>query len=295
MPLPDSDAVTGERGIDSPWTQACQTVHVTPRPLTGRARRHGADRHTGGWSVRSEEWLVVEQPVAIDVDGTVVATTMCTPDDLESMAIGFCVAEGLLGAEVIPDIASVDDDGVTTVRIATGRLPGSSIARLGVISSSCGVCGTADMGALVRNVPAVSWAPAPPDEIIAAAAGSLRSGQEVFALTGGSHAASAVDPDGRVVEIAEDVGRHNAVDKVVGRLHRAQRLPAVGWTLVVSGRASFEMVQKACAAGFGTLVAVSAPSSLAVDAASRAGLRLVGFARDDRFTIYVSGDPDPRR
>ncbi len=245
--------------------------------------------------MRSEEWLVVEHPVAIEADGSVIATTMCTPDDLPAMVTGFCVAEGLLAPGVVPDITVDIGGAVTTVRIATGHLPGSSTARLGTISSSCGACGTPDMAALIAGVPEVESGSAPSDEVIAAAAGSLRSGQEVFALTGGSHAAAAVDPDGRVVEIAEDVGRHNAVDKVVGRLHREGSLPAVGWTLVISGRASFEMVQKACSAGFGTLVAVSAPSSLAVDAATRAGLRLVGFARDDRFTVYVAPDPDPRR
>lgn len=253
---------------------------MTTRPLNGRARRHGADRHTGGWSVRSEEWLVVEEPVAIEVDGTVIATSMCTPDDLESMAIGFCVAGGLLEPGVFPEVSVGELESLTIVRIATGHLPGSA---------------TVAPATLLSNVLPVESAPAPSDELIAAAAGSLRSGQELFALTGGSHGAAALDPTGRVVDVVEDVARHNAVDKVVGRLHQAGRLPAVGWTLLVSGRAGFDVVQRACAAGFGTLVAVSAPTSLAIDAASEAGLRLVGFARDDRFTVYVSPETSPRR
>lgn len=245
--------------------------------------------------MRSEEWLVVEHPVAIEADGTVIATTMCTPDDLSSMAIGFCIAEGLLPYDVHPEVIVTEASTVTTVSVATGRLPGSSTPRLGTVSASCGACGTVDMASLVAGVAAVALSPAPTADMIASAMAALRSGQEVFALTGGSHAAATVDRDGRLIDIAEDIGRHNAVDKVVGRMHAAGRLPASGWSLVISGRASFEMVQKACAAGFSTLVAVSAPSSLAVDAATRAGLRLIGFARDDRCTVYVAPEPDPRR
>lgn len=261
---------------------------VTTRPLNGRARRHGADRHTGGWSVRSEEWLVVEHPVALEVDGTVLVTTMCIPDDLESMAIGYCIAEGLIGSDLAPTVEIIERGPTTIVAIATGRLPGSASASSILSRSSIDSASEADVAALVASVPRVDASAAPHDDVIAASAGSLRSGQEVFALTGGSHAAAAVDPFGRVVETVEDVARQNAVDKVVGRLHRSKLLPAAGWTLVVSGRAGFDIVQRACAAGFGTAVAMSAPTSLAVDAAAAAGLRLVGFARDDRFTVYVS-------
>ncbi len=260
---------------------------MTTKPLHGRARRHTADRHTNGWSVQSEEWLVVEQALELQVDGTVIATTMCTPDDPKSLAIGFCVAEGLLAPEVVADVEIVATEPVLRVSVSTGHLPGSVTARLGTVSASCGACGTADMAALINGVTNVPCTPPPVGELVAALATQLRAQQEVFALTGGSHAAAAITLDGRVVEVAEDVGRHNAVDKVVGRLHARQLLPASEYVLVLSGRASFEMVQKACAAGFGTLVAVSAPSSLAVDAAQRAGLRLIGFARDDRYTTYV--------
>jgi FdhD protein len=260
---------------------------VTTRPLYGRARRHTADRHTSGWSVQSEEWLVVEQPLAINVNGEVIATTMCTPDDPAALGLGFCIAEGMLQPEVVAGV-SVDRSGpTTTVVIETGHLPGSFPARLGTVSSSCGACGTADMAAMVSGVASVHAGRQPDENVVSAVASNLRSQQEVFALTGGSHAAAAVTVDGQVIDISEDVGRHNAVDKVVGHLYSAGRLPAKDLMLVISGRASFEMVQKACAAGFGTLIAVSAPSSLAVDAAQRAGLRLIGFARDDRFTAYV--------
>lgn len=266
---------------------------MTTRPLHGRARRHAADRHTSGWSVQSEEWLVVEQPLAINVDGETIATTMCTPDDPVALALGFCIAEGMLEPDVTAGV-SVDRSGpTTTVLVETGHLPGSFSARLGTVSSSCGVCGTADMAAMVASVACVDAGRQPDGEVVASVASNLRSQQEVFALTGGSHAAAAVTIDGHVVEIAEDVGRHNAVDKVVGNLYRSGRLPASDLMLVISGRASFEMVQKACAAGFGTLIAVSAPSSLAVDAAQRAGLRLIGFARDDRFTAYVDPSAVP--
>ena len=266
---------------------------MTTRPLHGRARRHAADRHTSGWSVQSEEWLVVEQPLAIHVDGEIVATTMCTPDDPASLAVGFCIAEGMLDRDVKAGV-SVDRSGPTvTVHVETGHLPGSFSARLGTVSSSCGACGTADMAALVAGVASVDAGGQPDGDVVSAVASNLRSQQEVFALTGGSHAAAAVTVDGQVVDIAEDVGRHNAVDKVVGHLYNSGRLPATDLMLVISGRASFEMVQKACAAGFGTLIAVSAPSSLAVDAAGRAGLRLIGFARDDRFTAYVDPSSSP--
>ena len=180
--------------------------------------------------------------------------------------------------------------GFNVVTVETGGRAPVPTARLGTTSSSCGVCGTADVGALTERlgplVDPVRFDPA----ALAAVPAALVVRQPLFEATGAVHAAAAVTGEGEVVVVREDIGRHNAVDKVVGRLLLDGRLPADDLVLYVSGRASFEMVQKAWAAGFPAVVAVSAPSALAVETARRANLTRVGFARSGQANVY---SPDP--
>ena len=229
--------------------------------------------------------------MTIQLDGTVVSTTMRTPGNDFELAAGFCHTEGLLaGMPVIgvrycadgPALAS--DFNVVTVETG-GRAP-TPTPRLGTTSSSCGWCGSEQLDELHQRL-----APLPPTiplplDLLASVPGEVAARQGLFDTTGAVHAAAAFDATGEILLVREDVGRHNAVDKVVGALLLAGDLPATGLGLFVSGRASVEMVQKAWAAGFGTVVAVSAPTALAVEAARRAGLCLAGFVRGDRFNVY---------
>ena len=260
-------------------------------PISRGTRRVTVVRRGAGDDHLVDDTVLVEGPLEILVDAVSVATTMRTPGDDDLLALGFSICEGLIpeGCEPVVEVIETAGDGAR-VLVTTGNLFPQQVGRLGLVSSSCGVCGTADLPGLIASVPEVTPMVAFDSATLIAVAASARSGQELFAVTGGSHAAAAFDSDGRIVAIAEDVGRHNAVDKVLGRLFREGRLPAGDLGLFVSGRASFEMVQKACVGGFAALVSVSAPSSAAVEAAARAGLRLLGFARGDQATEYVADE-----
>jgi FdhD protein len=181
-----------------------------------------------------------------------------------------------------------------TVVVRTGGLAPVPTPRLGTTSSSCGWCGSEQLDALAARLAPIDGVSTLDRAALINLADRARAQQGLFHDTGASHGAAAFDSDANIVVLREDVGRHNAVDKVVGRLHLdgRTRVPT-DWGLFVSGRASIEMVQKAWAAGFGTLIAVSAPTALAVDAARRAGMTLAGFVRDTGFNIY-SPDPGPR-
>jgi FdhD protein len=255
-------------------------------------RFDGADNGDGGvLGGREPDELVVEEPLAIHLDDHQVSSTMRTPGHDFELAAGFLHAEGVLEAEWIAGIrycgtGSPVDSEFNVVTVETGGRAPAPVARLGAISSSCGVCGTEAIETLterLRVLPAYeSWPPA----LLAAGPELLRVCQPLFDSTGAVHGAAAIDRSGDVVVSREDIGRHNAVDKVVGRLLLDGRLPAHDLALIVSGRASFEMAQKAWAAGFTALVAVSAPSALAVTTARRAGLTLVGFTRNGQAKFY---------
>ncbi|MEM7341369.1 MAG: formate dehydrogenase accessory sulfurtransferase FdhD [Actinomycetota bacterium] len=240
---------------------------------------------------RKPDEVVVEEPLSIRLDDVQVSSTMRTPGHDFELAAGFLHSEGALGDAPITGIrycgtgAPIDSD-FNVVSVETGGRAPTPTPRLGSISSSCGLCGSdaiADLTERLRVLPA--YEPWSLSELVAFPE-RLRTGQALFDRTGGSHAAAAVTRDGSVVVAREDIGRHNAVDKVVGRLLLDGQLPAHDLAIVVSGRSSFEMVQKAWAAGFTALVAVSAPSSLAVSAARRAGLTLVAFARSGSANVY---------
>jgi FdhD protein len=248
-----------------------------------------------GQASRRPDRVIVEEPLTIQLDGEVVTTTMRTPGNDFELAAGFCFTEGLLagapvtGVRYCADGPAIDNE-FNVVTVETGGLAPRATPRLGTISSSCGLCGRDQLDALTERLAPL----APGDvrfavEVLAAVPGKVLGGQGLFGETGAVHAAAAFDVDGNVVMTREDVGRHNAVDKIVGALLLDGGLPrAEPHGLFVSGRASIEMVQKAWAAGFHALVAVSAPTSLAVDAARRAKLALVGFVRPDGFNVYNS-------
>ncbi len=257
-------------------------------------------RHRDGAAQVTPDELVVEEALAIRLDGHLVATTMRTPGHDIELAAGFCFAEGHIGRGDIRAVKYCDGPcgpGETTyneINVDTeGRAGPPESVRVGTTTSSCGACGATDIEALVARLPRlVAPTVVPGADLVDAVVAAAAQAAPLFARTGAVHGAAAFDLSSAAIEVArEDIGRHNAVDKVVGRLLFDGRLPATRLGLYVSGRASFELVQKAWAAGFSVLVAVSGPSSLAVATARAAGLTLIGFARGDgRMNLY---SPDP--
>ncbi len=257
-------------------------------------------RGPNGWTEkRTPDRLIVEEPLTIELDGTRVTSTMRTPGHDFELAAGFCWSDGLLGDAPIERIrycgGACDDGGEKdyhTVRVDTGGRAATPTARLGNVSSSCGWCGSEHLDDLCTRLDPLPSAPRLAANVLATIPERVSTRQSLFTTTGAVHGAAAFDADGDVTLIREDVGRHNAVDKVIGRMLLDGQLSttdaeAHGLGLFVSGRASIEMVQKAWSAGFTTLVAVSAPTALAVDAARRSGMMLVGFTRDDAFNVYA--------
>ncbi len=238
--------------------------------------------------------------MTIQLDGAVVATTMRTPGHDYELAAGFCFTDGLLaGAPVIGVRYCADGSAAASqfnvVTVETGGRAPTPTPRLGNTTSSCGLCGSEAIDQLCDRLDTLPDT-APIDlAVLASIPERVLGSQGLFSATGAVHAAAAFTADGAVLLTREDVGRHNAVDKVVGRMLLDGQLPATGLGLFVSGRASFELVQKAWAAGFSVLVAVSAPTSLAVATARRAELRLAGFVRQGRLNVYsperISDDP----
>ncbi len=242
--------------------------------------------------------VAVEEPLEIRVAGDPVAVTMRTPGDDAQLAVGFLFAEGVIRS--IDDVGAVAHCGrpgdesygnVLEVTPAPGAhlfLERLDASRRGTLTTAaCGVCGRRSIEDLLARIRPVPECPALSVEKVAASIGLLSGAQKSFARTGGVHAAAALDDEGRLVCAFEDVGRHNAVDKVVGQLVYERRVPgaSVG-LLVVSGRASFEIVQKAASAGIPVVASVSAASSLAIDLAERAGIALCAFVRDGGFNVY---------
>jgi len=248
-------------------------------------------RTDGGAPRRAPDALAVEEPMEIRLDGNLVATTMRTPGHDYELAVGWCFADGLLDGAPVTGVrycavGSAVSTEFNVVTVDTGGRAPEPVARLTTATSSCGLCGSQSLATLTDRLAPLAGTAEPDLDLLAGLPGRVRPLQELFSATGAVHAAAAFDGDGQPVIVREDVGRHNAVDKVVGRLLLDGRLPADGLGLFVSGRASFELVQKAWAAGFSTMVAVSAPTALAVQAARAANLRLVGFVRDGQANIY---------
>ena len=262
-------------------------------------RRRVLRIRSGATSSRPDT-LVAEEPLEIRLNGRPLAITMRTPGDDFALAAGFLVSEGVLArAEEVANIvycAGATADGSNTynvvdVQLAPGvPVPDISLERNVYTTSSCGLCGKASLDA-VRTTARWPIADTPPvrvePELLASLPDRLRAAQRVFDRTGGLHAAALFTEDGELLDIREDVGRHNAVDKLVGRALQNGDLPLSRTILLVSGRASFELAQKAVMAGIPLLAAVSAPSSLAVDLAAETGLTLVGFLRGASMNVYT--------
>jgi FdhD protein len=258
----------------------------------GRTESQLVRRFDGEDRGRAPDQVIVEEPLEIRLDGHRVTTTMRTPGHDYELAVGFCHAEGLLAGASVQTVrycatGSAVDTAFNVVTVETGGRAPVPAERLTTTTSSCGWCGTDQIDAVVERIDALAPTALIDLAVLAAIPEAVAPHQELFAATGGVHAAAAFTSTGEVVLVREDIGRHNAVDKVVGRLLLDGGLPASGLGLFVSGRTSFELVQKAWSAGIGTVVAVSAPSSLAIAAARRAGIALAGFARDGKLNLYV--------
>jgi FdhD protein len=255
--------------------------------------REGAASHRA-------DTLVAEEPLEIRLAGRPLAITMRTPGDDFALATGFLVSEGVVAAA--DEVASVvycagaQADGSNTYNIVDVRLapgvpvPDITLERNVYTTSSCGLCGKASLDAVRTATRMPTPDPHNPritPELLSTLPDRLRTAQTVFDRTGGLHAAALFTPEGELLDLREDVGRHNAVDKIVGRALQNGQLPLSDTILMVSGRASFELAQKAVMAGIPTLAAVSAPSSLAVDLAHETGLTLIGFLRGTSMNVYA--------
>jgi FdhD protein len=276
--------------------------------------RRRASHLTADSATSRAETLAVEEPMEIRINGAVITVTMRTPGSDVELAQGFLLTEGVIGQR--DDIATVqycrgaavpnpeslrssppNDSGnsynVLDVTLAPNvPMPDVDVTRNFYTTSSCGICGKGSIDAIqliTRHSPGDDPTVVA-SETLSAMPDQLRSAQRIFAATGGLHGAALFDSDGTMLVVREDIGRHNAVDKVIGWALENDRIPLTGTVLLVSGRASFELTQKAVMAGIPVLAAVSAPSSLAVDLASQAGLTLVAFLRDDSMNVYTRPD-----
>ena len=263
---------------------------LRPLPIT---RLDGA-----GQADRCDDVVAVEEPLEIRVGGRSVAVVMRTPGHDRELAAGFLVTEGVVRRR--DDVLDLVRCGSATggATAAPGNVidvllaPGASIdwgrlTRHVFTSSSCGICSKASIDAVTGQFPPLVVQPVVRRPVIAGLPGMLRSAQPGFAASGGLHASALFDPDGRLDLVREDVGRHNALDKVIGAAFLADRLPLTGRILLVSGRVSFELMQKALAAGIGCVAAISAPTTAAVEFAAASGQTLVGFVRDGRMNVYA--------
>lgn len=252
-----------------------------------------------GLRTTAEDWVAAEEPLQIltEADGrapTRLAVTMRTPGHEQELAVGFLYTEGLISGgdalakptvrELLPGVGRHNE---ITVRLARD-FDASELQRNFYATSSCGVCGKASIEQIERVAPAISPGPVVTASVLASLPAKLRAAQPNFELTGGLHAVGLFTHDGELIVAREDVGRHNAMDKAIGRLVLDGAVPARTTVALVSGRASFELVQKAAMAAIPVMCAVSAPSSLAVRAAERFGMTLVAFLRDGRHSVYTN-------
>jgi FdhD protein len=250
--------------------------------------------------VEEPDDLAVEEPLEIRVEGRPVAVTMRTPGHDEDLAVGFLLTEGVIARRedicAIKPVATkggaVEPNLIDVTLVRPDAVDFARLTRHVFTASSCGLCGKATIAAVQAKHPALAPDAAPQvrREVLAAMPATLAAGQATFQRTGGLHAAAIFSADGNLLVLREDVGRHNAVDKVIGHLLRSGDIDPAQVVLLVSGRVAFEIVQKALAARIGFIAAISAPTSLAVDFARNSGQTLVGFLRDGRMNIYAGGD-----
>jgi FdhD protein len=263
-------------------------------------REHAALKWRDGVATRERDHLAIEEPLEIRLAGRRFTLTMRTPGHDEELVAGFLLAEGFIashqelgeirrvrGAKGAPEPNAIDI--VLNVPAAGMR---ERLKRNFIVTSSCGVCGKTSIEALERRIAPLADGPRITARSLFRLPAMMREAQRVFSATGGLHAAAlfgmdATGEDARLIVLREDVGRHNAVDKAIGHALRHDLVPLAGAIMMVSGRLSFEIVQKAAAAGVPILCAVSAPSSLAVELAEEVGMTLVGFLREPNFNIYT--------
>jgi FdhD protein len=257
-------------------------------------------REVAGADVRERpDRLVTEEPMEIRVQGprgepVPVAVTMRTPGNDYELAVGFLHSEGLIRptdvASVAYCLAGEGEQEYNVVTVRTRGMVDIRVARSFTVNASCGLCGKTTLDEIEVACPPLGPGPVIDRSVLVDLPVRLRDAQSVFDVTGGLHAAACFDVGGSATVVREDVGRHNALDKVVGWAALERRLPLSDQVLLVSGRVSFEIVQKAAVAGIPIVCAVSAPSSLAVDAAARLGQTIVGFLRDDHFNVYAGAE-----
>jgi FdhD protein len=279
---------TAEAGTRAEITRPSSTTRVQVVRVEAGARDPRGDS------------LATEEPMEIRVDQPgaeqrSVAVTMRTPGDDFALAAGFLFTEGLITGQA--DVQSIrycsvprEEQHYNVVSVAVTRTLELGTQRIFYATSSCGICGKASLDLIDVQCAPLGDGPHVQAATILGLPHELRRMQSLFDKTGGLHAVALFDPAGRLISSFEDVGRHNAVDKLVGSELLAGNLPLSESVLLVSGRASFEIIQKAATAGIPIVCAVSAPSSLAVDAARRFGLTLIGFLRDERFNVYTRAD-----
>lgn len=264
--------------------------------MRGSAPRRSVLAVRGGVGHTRRDRLAGEEPMEVRVAGPggrgrPVGVTMRTPGDDFALAVGLLVGEGIVAPGAVTRVAYCDDRegeqlyNVVTVTTSAPVDPGE--ARRIAATSACGMCGAASLDQVEVRCAPLGAGPELAREVLLRLPATLRAGQHVFEATGGLHAAGLFDAAGELRDLREDIGRHNAVDKVVGTAALAGELPLADHVLVVSGRAGFEIVQKCAVAGIAVVASVSAPSSLAADAAERLGVTLVGFLRNDGFNVYT--------
>lgn len=271
------------QGVASPLVDPLRIHAVT-------IRRYEAGR----WSEAPDE-IAIEEPFEIRIAGRSLAVIMRTPGHDRFLALGFLLGEGIIrsASDVLSCEPAPDRDGFPQANALDLRLRPEleTLDQLSQrhfdVTSSCGLCGTASIDRVRVLAPVITTAVTVSASVLLSLSASLRAAQTVFNRTGGLHAAGLFDCRGRLLAHHEDVGRHNAVDKVIGQLLLEGRLPLVEALLMVSGRASFELIQKAAIAGIPVFAAVGAPSSLAVELAEASGITLVGMLRPDRFVVYT--------
>jgi len=265
--------------------------------MTRLAAMRAVTRYTPDGRTTDQDLVAIEAPVSLHLQprqgpARDLGLLMRTPGADEDLAAGALAAEGVVrhAADILHIETITAEDAAMVIRVTVG--PDADVHaisdRVGTATSACGLCGRLSLRQ--RDHFAASGPPGTPQvdaRVIQAIPQRLRESQQAFAATGGLHAAAVFTPAGDLVEVREDVGRHNAVDKILGALLRRNALPASGLVLAVSGRIAYEIVQKAAMGGLPVIVAVGAPTDLAVDAARECGITLVGFARDGRFNVYT--------
>ena len=261
-----------------------------PVAIDPHVARTWIERVAGPGRERVSDEVAVEEPLEIRVDGEALAVAMRSPGEDEELAVGFLAGEGLIdGRDDIDAVGPAEDLAANVVEVRTrgGLRRDPSDERRFSMTSACGVCGKAALEFVMREAPPVKQAGAVEPELVLRLPDESRAAQPDFERTGGLHATALFDEVGELLVAREDVGRHNAMDKAIGAMLLAGRYPLTGVIACLSGRAGFELIQKASVAGLAGVVAVGAPTSLAVELASDRGLLLCGFVRGGSFNVYA--------